>query len=324
MAETTKKGIPLIKWQLPMQRVLFALTPASIASIYFFGWRSLLVLAVMTVAGFFTEYCFTKYYKEPVSSSVFVSCVLYALILPPTLPLWMGIVGIVFGILFGKMVFGGFGKNIFNPALVGRAFIYVNFSVNMNNKWFEPFSGFPGGFAKFAEKFSPDTITNATPLREMAAGSNVPVSDLFWGYTGGCLGETSACLLIIGGLYLLWQKTANYRIVVGCLVSALALQTILWKMGIAAASDPLRAVLAGGFMIGLFFMTTDPVSAPQTQEARWIYGVLIGLLTVIIRVFSVWPEGMMFAILLGNMFAPIMDISIKAYQGRVKSGNTKS
>lgn len=318
MAETTKKSIPLVKWQLPMKRVLYALAPAVIASVYFFGWRSLLVVAVMIFFGFLTEYCFTAYYKESVSSSVFVSSVLYALILPPTLPLWMGIIGIIFGILFGKMVFGGFGKNIFNPALAGRAFIYVNFSVNMNNKWFNPFSGFPGGFAKFAEKLSPDTITNATPLRELAAGNNVPISDLFWGYTGGCLGETSAVLLILGGLYILWKKAANYRIVVGCLVSTLILQTILWKVGIPAACDPLRAILAGGFMIGLFFMTTDPVSAPQTQEARWIYGILIGVLTVIIRVFSVWPEGMMFAILLGNMFAPIMDISVRSYQNRGK------
>lgn len=301
-----------------MKRVLYALAPAVVASIYFFGWRSLLVLAVITFFGFLTEYCFTKYYKEPVSSAVFVSCMLYALILPPTLPIWMGVIGIIFGILFGKMVFGGFGKNIFNPALVGRAFVYVNFSVNMNNKWFDPFSGFPGGFAKFAEKFSPDTITNATPLRIMEQGGDVPLADLFFGYTGGCFGETSAILLILGGLYLLWKKAANYRIVIGCLVSTLVLQAILWEMGIHNACDPLRAILAGGFMIGLFFMTTDPVSAPQTQQGRWIYGVLIGVLTVIIRVFSVWPEGMMFAILLGNMFGPIMDISVRAYQNRGK------
>lgn len=319
MVETAKKSVPLIKWQLPMKRVLYALVPAVLASIYFFGWRSLLVLAVINITGFLTEYCFTKYYKEPVSSAVFVSSVLYSLILPPTLPIWMGVIGIIFGILFGKMVFGGFGKNIFNPALVGRAFIYVNFSVNMNNKWFEPFSGFPGGFAKFSEKFSPDTITNATPLRVLSEGGNVSISDLLWGYTGGCFGETSAVLLILGGLFLIWKKAANYRIVIACLIATVVLQAILWKMGIAAACDPLRAILSGGFMIGLFFMTTDPVSAPQTQQGRWIYGALIGLLTVIIRVFSVWPEGMMFAILLGNMFGPIIDISVRGYQNRGKA-----
>lgn len=314
MAESPQKSIPLIKWQLPMNRVLYALVPAIVASIYFFGWRSLLVLIVVNIAGFFTEYCFTKYYKEPVSSAVFVTNVLFFLILPPTLPIWMAVIGIVFGVLFGKMVFGGFGKNIFNPALVGRAFIYVNFSVNMNNKWFEPFSGFPGGFAKFA----PDAVTNATPMRILAAGGDVPVLNLFWGNISGCFGETSAILLLLGGLYLLWQKTANYRIVVSCFLSAIILQTILWKAGITATTDPLRALLSGGFMIGAFFMATDPVSAPQTQGGRWLYGTIIGLLTVIIRIFSVWAEGMMFAILLANMFGPIIDISIRGYQNRGK------
>ena len=311
MTEIPKK-IALIKWQLPMKRVLYALTPAVIASIYFFGWRSLLVLLIVNIAGFLTEYCFTKYYKEPVSSAVFVTNVLFALILPPTLPIWMAVIGIIFGILFGKMVFGGFGKNIFNPALVGRAFIYVNFSVNMNNKWFEPFSGFPGGFAKFA----PDGITSATPMRVLAEGGDISILSLLWGNTSGCFGETSAILLILGGLFLLWKKAANYRIVIACFLSTIILQTILWKSGVTAAIDPLRALLSGGFIIGAFFMATDPVSGSQTQPGRWIYGALIGFLTVIIRIFSVWPEGMMFAILLANMFAPIIDISIRGYQNK--------
>jgi Na+-transporting NADH:ubiquinone oxidoreductase subunit B len=317
MAEAkTVKTVPLIKWQLPMQRVLWALVPAVLASVYFFGWRSLVVLAVVNLAGFLTEYCFCRYYKEPVSSAVFVSNILFALILPPTLPLYMAVIGIVFGILFGKMVFGGFGKNIFNPALVGRAFIYVNFSVNMNNKWFEPFQGFPAGFAKFAAET--DTITKATPIRIMTEGGESPIAPLFWGNISGCFGETSAILLILGGLYIIWKKAANYRIVVSCFVSAILLQGIFWKLGVDGAVDPIRSILSGGFMIGVFFMATDPVSASQTQEGRWIYGALIGVLTIIIRTFSVWPEGIMFAILLANMFAPITDIAVKGWKARKK------
>ncbi len=309
-----KERQQLIRWQAPMSRVLYALVPAFLASVYFFGWRSLLVMLVVNAAGFLSEYLFCRHYREPVTSAVFVTSALFALSLPPTLPLWMAVVGIVFGVVFGKMVFGGFGKNIFNPALVGRAFIYVNFSVNMNNKWLEPFRGLPGGFARFAA----DTVTGATPLRETADVAMAPLSGLFLGDVAGCYGETSALLLILGGLYLLWGKTANYRIVTGCLVSAAVLQWALWAGG-AAASDPARALLAGGFMLGAFYMATDPVSAPQTQEARWGYGVLIGLLTVVIREFSVWAEGFMFAVLLANMFVPLMDFAVRGYKDRKKS-----
>jgi Na+-transporting NADH:ubiquinone oxidoreductase subunit B len=318
MAEAkTEKKVPLIKGQLPMQRVLYALAPAVVASVYFFGWRSLAVLAVVNIAGFFTEYCFCRYYKEPVSSAVFVSNVLFALILPPTLPLYMAVIGIVFGILFGKMVFGGFGKNVFNPALVGRAFIYVNFSVNMNNKWFEPFRGFPAGLTKYSETV--DAITKATPIRIMADGGDFPIADLFWGNISGCYGETCAILLILGGLYIIWKKAANYRIVVSCFISAMLLQGIFWQTGIEGAVDPIRSILSGGFMIGAFFMATDPVSATQTQEGRWIYGTLIGLLTIVIRQFSNWPEGIMYAILLANMFAPITDIAVKGWKEKQKA-----
>lgn len=309
----------MIKWQAPMVKVLYALAPAFLASIYFFGWRSLLVMLVVNAAGFLAEYVFCRHNKEPATSAVFVTSALYALTLPPTLPLWMAVIGIVFGVVFGKMVFGGFGRNVFNPALVGRAFIYINFSVNMNNKWVEPFSGIPGGFAKFAS----DTVTGATPMRVLSGGGEASVSELFWGNISGSYGETSAALLILGGLYLLWNKTANYRIVAGCVVAAAALQWLLWSVGTAEAADPLRALLSGGFMLGAFYMATDPVSAPQTHGARWAYGVLIGLLTVVIRVFSVWPEGFMFAVLLANMFGPLMDMLARAYQETKKARTSR-
>jgi Na+-transporting NADH:ubiquinone oxidoreductase subunit B len=302
------KKKPLIKWQRPNVHVLYALAPAAVASIYFFGWRSLLMLSVVCVAGFLTEYFFLKAtYREPVSSAVFVSSFLFALSLPPTIPVWIAVVGIVFGILFGKMVFGGFGRNIFNPALVGRAFIYISFGGPMTAAWVNHVGGGAAGFARF----SADAVTQATPLTALKAGLPVSKISMLIGNEAGCIGETSAILLLLGGIYIVYRKFASWRIVLSVFVSMLALQTALWLTGAGNAIDPLSSILGGGFMIGAWFMATDPVSASQTNGGRWIYGILIGALTVLIRTFSIWAEGMMFAILLGNMFAPIVDYYIK-------------
>ena len=303
--QAKKQG--LIKWQLPMQRVLYALTPPVLASIHFFGLRSLVLLAVVNAAGFLTEFIFSRYNKEPVSSAVFVTNFLFTLTLPPTLPVWIAAVGIVFAVIFGKMVFGGFGRNVFNPALVGRAFIYVSFGVPMTTHWVEPFKLLPGGFASFAS----DALSGATPLRQLAAGETVPRLSLLLGNVSGSLGETCAVLIVLGGLYIVWKKAANYRIVLSCLAAMLLAQAVFWLAGLRGAGDPLSALLSGGFLLGSFFMATDPVSAAQTNGGRWIFGTFIGLLTVLIRLFSVWAEGMMFAILLGNIFAPILDYAIR-------------
>lgn len=304
MAEGIKKK-PLIMKQKPMFDVLFALIPICIASVYLFGWRSLVVLFVVNLFGFATEYFYLRAYKESVSSAIFVTNTLFALILPPTIPLWMAAVGIVFGVLFGKMVFGGFGRNIFNPALVGRVFLYINFGVAMTgvNAWREPVNSF-GVYVS-------DAITSATPMKVLAEGNSVAVKDLLLGSTAGCLGETSALLIILAGIFLIWRKVANYRIILSGLVAAAGMQAVLYFFNITNAVDPLSAMLSGGFMFGLIFMATDPVSAAQTDKGRWIYGAFIGVVTVLIRTFSVWPEGIMFAILLGNMFAPIVDYALK-------------
>lgn len=305
---------PVVSWQLPMQRVLWALAPAAMLGVYFFGLRVLILYAVVNLAGFAAEYAFARQYNQQVSSSVFVTNMLFAMIIPSTLPFWMAAVGIIFAVVFGKMVFGGFGKNIFNPALVGRAFIYVTFAVYMTGVWSEPVGGLFGGFAAY----SADAVTSATILTNGAGTMSDVWIKAFIGNIAGSTGETSAAAILLGGLYLMWKKVANAKIIVWTLIGMVVPQTILWYFGIHSAIDPLTAILAGGFMLGLFFMTTDPVSAPKTEPGKLMYGLFIGVMTSMIRTFSVWPEGMMFAILLGNMFAPITDYAVNEYQKKKK------
>lgn len=305
------KPAKLLRRQAPMERVLLALLPLVVASVYWFGWRALILLAVINAAAFLTEYTFCRIWKQPVSEAVFVTGTLYTLSLTPTLPYWMALVGIVFAITFGKMVFGGFGKNVFNPALTGRAFVYICFGGYMTASWYEPAHGLLGGLIRYA----PDAVTGATPGMLLKEGTAVSAAALFAGNISGTIGGTSALLAILGGCYLLWKKTANYRIVAPCLVGYLIMQTVLW-IGGATMVDPLHGILAGSFMIGAFFYATDPVSASQTNEGRWIYGAFIGVMSSVITVFSAWPAGTMFSILLANMFAPIMDHGIKSLKSR--------
>lgn len=313
MASPKKNPKPIL-WQPMMVRMLYALLPISVASIYFFGWKSLLILLVVNAVGFFTEYAFTRSWNQPVSSAVFVTCFLFALSLPPTLPIWMAVVGIVFGVTFGKMVFGGFGKNVFNPALVGRAFIYVAFPNHMNSLWAEPFRTFPAGFARYAR----DAITQATPMSMMKEGIQVPLSNLLVGATGGSLGETCAFLILLGGIYIVWKKSADYRIVVSGLAGFILIQVIVWAAGAQNAFHPLYALVSGSFLFGLFFFITEPISASRTNEGKWIYGFFFGAMVVVIRTFSVWREATMFAVLLANVFAPIMDYAIRDFKKKGK------
>ena len=315
MADTKKQS--LIMKQPIMMRMIYALIPLAVVSIYFFGWRSLLVLAVVNIVGFLSEYLFARIYKQKVSAAVFVTNFLFALSLPPSIPIWMASVGIIFGVIFGKMVFGGFGRNVFNPALTGRAFIYVSFVVPLTSTWLKPAGGMLGGFARF----STDAVTQATPLRLLAAGKNVPLIKLILGNTSGSFGETCAVLIVISGIYLIWKKTASFRIILSGIIGFLAFETLFWALGVEGVTDPAHAFFAGSFLFGIVFMATDPISASQTTNAgRWIYGALIGILTPLIRTFSVWPAGITFAILIANMFAPLLDYMIKnAKKKKVKA-----
>ncbi len=309
-----------IQKQQVMRNVLFALSPLCLASIYLYGWRFLAVLSVVVASGLLSEWLMARRYKLKVTESVFVSSVLFALSLPPGIPLWIAAVGIAFGIVFGKMVFGGFGKNVFNPAITARAFVYISFGVPLTARFLLPQSTinwFPAGFGAWLT--TADSVSAATP---MATGS-ASYLELLLGTVSGSFGETSALLIILGGAWIVYKKAANWKIVSGSLGGFLVLQTILWLSGHPNAADPLYALLSGSFLLGAFFMVTDPISSSQSTDiGRWIYGALFGLLTVVIRVFANWAEGVTFAILLVNMFGPLFDYYFKQVKAKKKKAQT--
>ena len=335
-----------------MIRMWMALAPVAVAGIYFFGWRVLALLAVCAAAAVVTEWITTSQRGKPVSLACLVSAALYALSLPPTLPMWMAAVGIVVGILFGKEVFGGFGKNWANPAIVGRAFVYVAFPVAMTGRFVPTFRGFPGGFVHWsfeslaevpvwlssAANQVTDAVTMATP--GIAARDYEVLTDwqtLFFGNIGdtfgpdaaprvlaaGSIGEVCAPLLILAGIYLLWTRTANWRLTLSMLIGVLGLNAILLLTG-AGRTVPMDQMLLGGSLLyGAVFIVTEPVSAPRTDEARWMYGLLIGVLYVLIRWQGQFAAALSFAILLGNMVGPTMDIAVRTWKARNKAASAE-
>ncbi len=316
---TAAKKKPLIMKQKVMVRVVLSLVPLALASVYFFGWKTLAVLAIVNAAGFLSEYIFARVYNKQVTMAVFVTNFLFALSLPPTIPLWIPVIGIVFGVVFGKMAFGGFGRNVFNPALTGRAFIYVSFGAQMtaSSAWVQPAGGTFGALGMWQAS---DAISGATPLVAMSGGEEISKLKLFLGNIPGSFGETSAILILIGGIYLMVTRTASWKIIVSVTVSYLVVQAAFWLGGVQGAYDPLSGLLAGSVLYGIMFMATDPVSASQTTDAgRIIYGAIIGALTAFIRTFAAWPEGITFAILLANMFAPLLNHVIREQRSKKKA-----
>ena len=314
----------LLRKQPLMRHVLIATIPCLAGSVYFFGWRCLAVVAVSCVAAFLAEYSFCSRRKEPVSEAVFVTAILYALVMPPTVPWHVVIIGVVFAIVFSKMAFGGFGLNTFNPALSGRCFVYICFPVAMTASWAPVANGPMGALAKWSTVTSADAIASATPMALMKAGEFVPTgmdifNGLFLGRISGTLGVTSALLILIGGVYLFATKTANRTLIVTVIVAYALLNQVFHALGVGTVPAALPAVLGGGFLFGAFFMVTDPVSSPRTHVGRIIYASLIAIFTFVIRNFSIFNGGLMFAILLGNMFAPIIDHAVKSFGKDVAS-----
>lgn len=297
-----------------MSIVMMAAAPTVLASIYFFGWRCLAIVILSYVTGIIIELGFAIHNNEEVTEGMFVTCILYPMILPPTIPYWMATVGIVVGIILGKEVFGGTGKNIFNPAIVGRTFLAVTFPVEMASRWVPPFKGWPGGFLHWTH--SADAITAATPLINFKNGVPENLLNMLWGSTGGSMGETSAIIIIVFGIILVMTRIANWRLPLATIASAMVLASIMHVVSPEQFSSPIYHFLGGGLLFGAFYMVTDPVSAPFTSNGKWVYGILIGMTTIVIRNLSGFPEGMMFAILLMNMFAPMIDDAVLAIKYR--------
>ncbi len=296
-----------------MRRVVIASVPCIGGAVYFFGWRSLAVVAVSCLFGFLTEYLFCKKRGEPVTEAVFVSALIFALVIPPNVPWHVVIIGIVFAIAFGKEVFGGFGRNVFNPAMAGRCFVYICFPVALTSRWALPAQGPWGALKQWTTAVTPDAITTATPMTLARFGQAPPPewADLLIGRMSGSMGVTSAVLILIGGLYIYYTKTANRSMIVTHIVTYGVLYQLLHMMGVRYFYDGLTAVLSAGFLFGAFFIITDPVSSPSTQPARIIYAVLVAALAVTIGNFSVFNGGYMFSVLIANMFVPILDYAVK-------------
>ncbi len=291
--------------QVMMRRVLIALIPIYLFALYQYGWRLLLLGAPVFAVGIGVEYVMEARKKRKVSEAVLVTCSLYLLSLPSNTPWWVAIIGIAFGVFIGKEIYGGFGRNIFNPAITGRLFVYICFPNLMQTGYLQP-----GLFGLGA-----DAITGATPLDLLRQGGTVDLLPALLGFKPGAMGEGAIVLIVAAAVFLIATKTANWRIILATLVSAAALGTVLYSFGVPQALPPLAGILTGSIVFVAVFYATDPVSAPKKPGAQWLYGLLIGSTAVLVRTFSLFPEGTSFGIFLGNTFASLLD----SFFGRKKA-----
>ena len=290
--------------QTIMRDVLIALVPALLGSIYFFGFRALMVTLVSAAACVFFEWGFCKLRKlhcKTYDLSAVVTGVLLAFVCPVTIPYWTIILGDFFAIVLVKMLFGGLGKNIVNPALAGRAFMF-SWPVLMSN-WVKV------GFSNAAGLLSTaDAVTAATPMSAMHQGAlpEESILDMFLGNIGGCIGETSALLLIIGFIYLLYRKVITARIPLAY-IGTVAVLTFLFPQGNDRIAWMAAQVFGGGLMLGAIFMATDYVTSPLTKLGQIVYGIGCGVITILIRYFGGYSEGVTYAILCMNACAVLLD-----------------
>ncbi|MGE5294645.1 MAG: RnfABCDGE type electron transport complex subunit D [Solirubrobacterales bacterium] len=401
LSMAVKKPKRVLLKQSRMRRVLLALLPCMAGAVYFFGWRSLAMVLWAGAVGFAVEYIFTRHRGEPVTESVFVTTTILALIMPPTAPWHVLTIGTVFAVMFTKEIFGGFGRNFFNPAMAGRCFVYVCFPVAMTAVWSAPAEGTWGALDRWTTASAesnaqregaepeplpqppprdvptlsppsvPQALTTATPMAYLKLGQVVLVSketagnepaaegervqsttpgfqpplsrvpfdipeeqivrvdrDSFWkqlflGRVSGTMGVTSVLLILIGGLYLFFSKTASRTIILTIVLTYALLSQILYWAGVQPVPSGVTALLGGGWLFGAFFMATDPVSAPKTELGRGLYAALIAVCSVVIRNFSIFNGGLMFSILIGNMFAPIIDYAVRAHAAAAAGKRTE-
>ena len=297
--------------------VIIGLVPAMAAAGYYFRIYALILICTCVISAVATEWLCNLIRKKPNSLgdlSAVVTGIILALSLPPSLPAWAAVIGSVFAVAIGKMVFGGLGANIFNPAMVGRAFLTASFGMMMTS-WTVP-ATIDSAMPKISADNKIDTRTQATPLalskqaikdKTGAQALNEQLKAMFTGEVGGCLGETSALALLIGGIYLLIRRTINFHISLAVLLSAFVFATIAYLINPDAYIPPVCHLCSGGLLIGAFFIATDPVTAPLTRRGMWIFGIGVGTITMLIRIVGGYPEGVMYSILLMNAVTPLID-----------------
>jgi len=296
-----------------MYRVVYAMIPALIWSVVVFGIDALRVTLIAVVASLAFEYLIQKYLMKVkptiTDGSALITGILLAFNVPANLPWWIILIGALAAIGIGKLSFGGLGSNIFNPALVGRVFLLISFPVQMTSWPVNKQAGIDAVTAATPLGLLKEGITNGTPISEIAGLPQL--NDMLLGNIGGSLGEISAILLILGGLYMLWKKVITWHIPVSIILTVGIIAGIFWLINPEVYVNPAYHLLTGGLMLGAIFMATDMVSSPMTVKGQLIYGVGIGVITISIRMFGAYPEGISFAILIMNAVTPILNYYIK-------------
>lgn len=305
--------------QKNMRAVIVALIPAMLVSFYFFGLGAFIVTATSVAACVVFEYLITKFLLKKESTisdgSAVITGLLLAMNLPANLPLWMIIVGALFAIGVVKMSFGGLGKNPFNPALAARVFLLFSFPVEMTT-WPLP--------TPLSIHYL-DAVTGATPLALIRQGQAPQFMDILIGNQAGSLGEISAVALMLGGVYLLIKKVITWHIPVSIVISFFVFSAILYLVNSEQYTSPFVHLFTGGLLLGAIFMATDYVTSPMHPRGMYLYGVAIGVITVVIREFGAYPEGLSFAILIMNAFTPLINkyVKPKRFGKKVKQEKTK-
>lgn len=330
---TDNESIPKI-----MFSVIGALIPAGIAGIFFFGMHAFWVIVVASITAVITEFIFQYFLKRPISisdGSAILTGILLAYNLPAEVPLWLPAIGAFIGIAIGKISFGGLGYNPLNPALVGRAFLMASWPLHMTIFQTPP----KGGTLSGIDLSGIDAISEATPLNVFASAREILLhstenindaqdvisrlynsyTDLFIGKVGGCIGETSALLLLIGGFFLMYKRIIGWKIPVSYLSTVALLSWIFGGTEGYFTGAPTFHILSGGLILGAFFMATDMVTTPVTFKGRLIFGMGCGILTTVIRLYGGYPEGVSYSILLMNLATPLLD----KYTKPKKFGGTK-
>lgn len=314
-----------------MRDVVLALVPITLAAVFYFGVAAVLVIGGAVAGCMATEAFFSQPGQRTASLrdySALLTGLLLGLTLPPSFPVWMAFLGGVAAIGMGKVVWGGLGHNLFNPALVGRAFLQAAFPTAITTwspQGSRDLAVYGSNLAVPFMKAPVDAISTATPLGLMKfQGQGTPLWDLVIGDTPGSLGETSALLILLGGLYLLRRRAFDWRIPAGILFSVVVFSGIAWVVEPTAFPAPWFMLGSGGLMLGAIFMATDPVTSPMAPWGTWVYAYSIGLLVVLIRLWGGLPEGVMYAVLLMNAATPLIN---RAFQptpfGHVRSRGKK-